>query len=152
MKTLIVLLAAGFVTPAYSACYLPLGEIDGYQTSETTFAGEANIYLRKPPTLVGLTGQITGTVKAINGEGLPSRIAYTFTTDKGTIGLTGTPNWAVYADQGYTGCSYSIDIPIKVSWGKLNGKPVSGSMLVRGVNNVCTYEESYTVVSGGICY
>jgi hypothetical protein len=134
---------------AFGACYLPLGQIEGKQTSETTFSGTGEVYLRSS-VLQDISGPVTAQVIAVNAEGLPSKIKYTLRSKVGTLTMIGTPNWGVYADDGV--CKYSINIPVKVVGGKLRGKTASGSFNTVGVADSCTFKESYSIVSGKVCY
>lgn len=141
-----LMLAGGL---ASAACYTPLGRIDATQTSPAEATGTANFVLGSNRYF----GTIEGVVAAVSG-GFPSKILYTFESQRGNLTATGRP--ALTSVKPYGACGgYSLTIPVTINSGSLErgGKfyKTTGKFTVKGVVD-CEGVEQYSITSGWVCY
>jgi len=134
---------------ASAACYTPFGEISAVQVNEAEARGIASLYLTRTGSTTLHNGALYGKVTALT-SGFPSKIAYSVAGPTASLKLTGSPDLTslVWLDAQ----TYSLRIPVKINSGHLNGKPATGSFVVRGTANVVTFEEKYYIISGSVCY
>jgi opacity protein-like surface antigen len=149
LKTItLALLAAGLVaTAAAEQCVTPEILVETQQTSATTNAGYAWMQLGAQE----YEGPLDGVVLA-ESDGLPSRIRYTFRSSGGTLILIGRPDPRTFAVLGTEGKAV-LDIPVRVTSGRLDGRRVSSDGVVMvGTFDLATGAETFVSDNRGrIC-
>jgi hypothetical protein len=143
-----VALALGTATTAVATTMTCAPALGMVETAQTPTGNDGTAWLR---TARGTyTGRLIGTVKAVNAAGLPSRLSYVFRSPAGTVWLTGTPNYARYADMDQD--RYVLALQLKVTGGKLDSKPVAGTFTVALSVNTGLNDERGTISSGQVCH